>query len=74
MNIILGLRDYLKDIFHDWIYAKLIRLEKIHKLYYKKNNKMIAIYTWKEGSLCHYIQQRKIAKKIRKINKSLKDL
>lgn len=74
MNIILGLKDYLLDIFHDWVYKKLIKSEKVHKLYYKKNNKMIAIYAWKEGSLCHYIQQRKIAKKIRKINKSLKDL
>lgn len=52
--IFLGIKDYCKDCWHDWL---------IHRLVNLYNEKIKEGWLWKEGSLWHYIQQRKIAEK-----------
>lgn len=59
----LGIKDYYKDVRHDCLVCK------IKKVYGSKDlmfyNDYLETYEyiidWKEGSLWHYIQQRKIA-------------
>lgn len=64
-NIINGTKDYLTDCWHDFWYW-------FWNLWYDFSNKMcVKCYVWeknegyytKEGSLRHYIQQRKIGSK-----------
>lgn len=53
-EIILGIKDYCKDCWHDWLMHRLI------KTYPDENIR--EEWLWKEGNLWHYIRQRKIAK------------
>ena len=54
----MGIKDYIKDCWHDWL------IRRLFKLFYKnKPHKLPDL--WKEGSVWHYIRQRKIAKKIK---------
>lgn len=46
-DIFLGLRDYVKDTWHD--------------VYHRQG-----FYEFKEGSLAHYIRQRRLARKNKK--------
>ncbi len=48
----LGIKDYCKDIYHDWV------LKQYWK-FYKTDDYPTS---WKEGSVFHYINQRKLAK------------
>lgn len=49
--IILGIKDYCKGCWHDWLVK---RLSKLHpKIYFPCR--------WHEGGVWHYIRQRKIA-------------
>jgi hypothetical protein len=61
-NIILGLKDYLKDTMHDFVlHIKSSRY--FMKLVQKINPEAYDWFFWKEGNLKHYISQRKVAKK-----------
>lgn len=53
-NIWLGIKDYIKDCWHDWLLARLVNTYD--------NEHIEEDWIWKEGNLWHYIQQRKIAK------------
>lgn len=54
----LGIKDYCKDCWHDWLITKLVNM-------YEEETVKVD-WLWKEGNLWYYIQQRKIAKKERK--------
>lgn len=58
ITIILGMKDYLKDIWHDYIERKWA---KLHKTGLSAN--VVQWWEWKEGNLKHYINQRRIARK-----------
>lgn len=66
--ILQGIGDYIKDWWHDWLLDRLqatypnttIHLcDQGYNAYYKA-------HCWKEGNLWHYIQQRRIANKVKK--------
>lgn len=54
LSIWLGIKDYLKDCYHDRIYSKLLKIDPDAHAWW-----------WKEGNLKHYVQQRRIAKKVK---------
>lgn len=63
----LGIKDYCKDCWHDWLFFHLKKLYKnpdcvltYYNLYTDKFNGTVS---WKEGSVWHYIKQRKLGKK-----------
>lgn len=62
----LGIKDYCKDCWHDFLLEHLFRCYKKCVIYFISNQTGIRheLAFWKEGSVWHYIQQRKIAKKI----------
>lgn len=68
-NIILGIKDYCKDCWHDWLVARLKKFCcAIYDYVPARHKDLVAGYlepamTWKEGSVWHYIRQRKLAKK-----------
>jgi len=51
----LGIKDYCKDCWHDWLLTRLVNTYD--------NEKIEEDWTWKEGSLWHYINQRKVAER-----------
>ena len=64
--MIQGIRDYIKDRRHDRMYEAITReydqwMRDGHKYY-----AVIPAGEWKEGSVWHYIKQRKIATKVKK--------
>lgn len=64
--IILGIKDYCKDCWHDWLRNRIFALYKGEKIVVSVSHKTyIHLMTWKEGSVWYYIQQRKIAKKVK---------
>ena len=65
----LGIKDYCKDCWHDWLRNRLQKVqgEGIYT-YDEKTGYTYWVYSWREGSVWHYIQQRRIAKQ-RKIAK-----
>lgn len=63
----LGIKDYIKDWWHDWL------IRRLFKLFYKdKPHKLPDL--WKEGSIWHYIQQRKAAKLLKEIKRLKEEL
>ena len=61
--ILQGIGDYIKDCWHD------MHLFLVWKLHPHKKRRWQAghyDYYWKEGSVWHYIQQRKIGNKVKK--------
>lgn len=60
-----GIKDWIKDCWHDWL---LNRLQAAHPnatiyLYDHEYEADIIVYHWKEGNLWHYIQNRRIVNK-----------
>jgi hypothetical protein len=58
----LGIKDYCRDCWHDWLLTRLVNTydnEKIEEGWFWK---VCRVFPWKEGSVWHYIRQRKIAK------------
>lgn len=67
MYVIDGIRDYIKDCRHDRLcevaareYDQWAEIEGRHYI-------VIPCGTWKEGSVWHYIMQRKIAKRMKHV-------
>lgn len=54
--IILGIKDYCKDCWHDYIECKWA---KLHRTELSRN--VNRWWKWKEGNIWHYIRQRKFA-------------
>ena len=68
-NILNGIRDYIKDCWHDWL---LDRLQAAYPnatiyIYDHEYDADITIYHCKEGNLWHYIRQRQIAKRMKHV-------
>ncbi|MBR2247678.1 MAG: hypothetical protein IJ880_11785 [Bacilli bacterium] len=66
--ILQGIYDYVKDCYHDYLMQEAksmgcVLYDKITK--YKQNTMHVPANRWKEGSMWHYIKQRKIAKQRR---------
>lgn len=51
-DTILGIKDYCKDCWHDWLNKRLLKVE---------STRIQGVWLWKEGNVWHYIRQRKIA-------------
>lgn len=70
-SILLGIKDYCKDCWHDFIRKEAVRYGwSIHEAvgYYKNGRvKVLGVPVWKEGNLWHYIQQRKLTQKRKKL-------
>lgn len=68
-NIILGINDYLKDIAHDKALVRYFGYCSDIKI--QDYNDFSDVWhrptTWKEGSVWHYIRQRRIASKKPKV-------
>lgn len=63
--IIWGICDYLSDCWHDY----KIRYEYKHTKGNRRKWEIVTTLLWKEGNLWHYIRQRRIAKRVKKIRK-----
>lgn len=50
-----GIRDYIKDVRHD--------------MGYSNKTPRPAYLNWKEGSVWHYIRQRQVVKRVKRIRK-----
>lgn len=64
-DILNGIHDYVKDCYHDQMMrdAKELGCVLYDKVTKKKSNGMHIVATaWKEGSMWHYIKQRKLSK------------
>lgn len=68
----LGIKDYCKDCWHDWLANRLKKFGcKIYDYQPAKNTNLVSGYmipfvSWKEGNLWHYIQNRRIATRRKK--------
>ncbi len=64
----LGIKDYCKDCWHDWLRNRLFALYKdnTNKILLVSDKRYIHLMPWKEGNLWHYIQQRRTANKVKK--------
>lgn len=62
--ILLGIGDYCKDVWHDWLVSRMKKIygSKDLMFYNDYSETYSHIIGWKEGNLLHYIKQRKIAK------------
>lgn len=75
-NILLGIFDYYIDVRHDIILKKALKMgwrvlcEGEISNQYKTRKTWVPVYSRKEGSIWHYIQQRKIAEKYKKEKKN----
>lgn len=57
--IFLGIKDYVKDCWHDYVLIPRWRREER-----TEDGWVLGKYvSWKEGSIWHYIRQRRIAKR-----------
>lgn len=68
-DIFLGVKDYCKDCWHDWLRNRVVAYGgKVYDRCYNlgdENKPYWALScSWKEGSVWHYIRQRKMANKI----------
>lgn len=72
-SIFLGIKDWMKDNWHDWLLKRLDKFYPTSRLYVEEtasgSDAFYPIFYYREGSIWHYIQQRKIAKKSKKVKK-----
>ena len=73
-SIFLGIRDYCRDVYHDWLNRRALAIGS--RVYDKGDCDGVPIWfvaiDWKEGSVWHYIRQRKIGNKVKKEKKCVK--
>lgn len=77
--IFLGIKDYLKDCWHDYLVAKLKKFGCAIYDYIPANTELVSGYlkpakTWKKGNLWDYIRQRKAAKLLKQIKRLQQEL
>ena len=64
--IILGIKDYCKDCWHDWLFFRLQKLYKdpncVLTYYNIYTDEFHGTVSWKEGNVWHYIRQRRLGK------------
>jgi hypothetical protein len=61
----LGIKDYFKDCWHDFLFRNLCKFYKKCVIFFISDGTGVRndLSFWKEGNLWHYIQQRRIAKR-----------
>lgn len=61
--VLLGIGDYIRDCWHDWLARRLqdVQGERVYT-YDADEDLIIWVYSWKEGSMWNYIKQRKNGK------------
>lgn len=61
----LGIKDYSKDCWHDWLIQRIKKVYGSKDLMFYNDYAEVYMYIidWKEGNLWYYIQQRRIAHK-----------
>ena len=61
----LGIKDYCKDCWHDWLFRNLCKFYKKCVIFFISDRTGVRndLSFWKGGNLWHYIQQRRIAKR-----------
>lgn len=70
-DIILGIKDYCKDCRHDWHLHGVEKTNGYRPLFFMwedaqdEEDVWVAEVDWKEGSVWHYIRQRRLAKHAR---------
>ena len=80
--IFLGIKDYCKDCWHDWLLAHMNKCEycTVYTDSYHGNNKnkidhnKVKDFYRKEGSVWHYIQQRRVKKLLEEIKQLQKEV
>lgn len=76
----LGIKDYCKDCWHDYLVAKLKKFGcAIYDYIPANTTELVSGYldfakTWKKGNLWDYIRQRKAAKLLKEIKTLQKEL
>lgn len=65
-EIWLGIKDYIRDSWHDWLVRRMKKLYEANDLTFYDDYSDIYIIEWKEGGLWYYIRQRRFAKQMRK--------
>ena len=67
MYVINGIRDYIKDCWHDWLLNRLQDIYPNATIYFYDHGYDADFETrhWKEGSVWYYIRQRRIAKRMK---------
>lgn len=64
----LGIKDYCKDVLHDWLANRMQKIQHDRIYTYDDKEDIICwVYPWKEGSLWYYIKQRKLAKEMKNV-------
>lgn len=72
--VILGIKDYMKDVWHDWLSNRLHKVQGERIYTYDADLDLTCwVYPWKEGSVWHYISQRRKAKKAKVSRWSIQD-
>lgn len=59
--IILGIKDWCKDTWHDFLVKHISEYYVFIEVRTHTKDDWYPIHKWKEGSVWHYIKQRKIA-------------
>lgn len=61
----LGIKDYCKDCWHDWLKRRVAKIgSKVYDCGMCENEQIWFVSVdWKEGNLRHYISQRKVAER-----------
>lgn len=60
-HVLQGIGDYVKDCWHDFLFEHLQRFYDTQLRCLCKECEMnVNLFSWKEGSVWHYIRQRKI--------------
>lgn len=67
-HILQGIGDYIKDCWHDFLLRHLCKFYKKCVIFFisNKTGTRSDLSFWKEGSVWHYIRQRKITKNHKK--------
>lgn len=72
--IMLGIKDYCKDCWHDWLSNRLHKVqgERIYT-YDAEEDQIYWLFPWKKGSVWHYMQYHRLKQKIKEIAKLKKE-
>ena len=63
--VYLGIKDYFRDKWHDWLFRQLWKFYGRHPMYYENwQEDLIPVCEWQESRhISHYIKQRRIGHK-----------
>lgn len=61
-EVILGIKDYMSDCWHDWLVRQMKRYYFLIEKKEYAGDDWMPLHEWKEGSVWYYIRQRRITK------------